>query len=374
MSFEKKKILISINTSWNIFNFRRNLLQHLLDKGFQIIACAPRDSYSQKLMAMGIEFHEIQMAQKGTNPFEDLKLLFNYRRIFKEIKPDICLFYTIKPNIYGSLAAHSEKIPYINNISGLGTVFLRKRLSSVVAKLLYKKALKNSALVYFQNQDDKLLFINKSIVKHKKIKVLPGSGIDLNYFKRSNLKRQGAKFTFLMISRTVFDKGIREYIEASRIVKKKYPNVKFSLLGKAEEEGKLGYAKHEMEKISEREGINWYGIKEDVRPFLEKADVVVLPSYREGMSRALIEALAMETAILTTDVPGCRELANKNQNGLLCKAKDATDLAQKMVEFIEMPNENISNMGRSGRLFIKKSFSDEVIFAAYLNAIKDKLS
>lgn len=370
----KKKVLISINTSWNIFNFRRNLLQHLMDTGMSIIACAPGDSYSQKLIDLGIEFREIPMSQKGTNVLEDLKLLLAYRRIIKETKPDICLFYTIKPNIYGSLAAHLAGIPYINNISGLGTVFLRKRLSSSIAKLLYKLALKNSAQIFFQNQDDKKLFVDKGIIAHKKLKVLPGSGIDLNHFKSLKDKSSSKGFTFLMVSRLVFDKGVQEFIGAAEIVRKTYPNTIFEFLGKAEDEGNLGYSKNEMGQISKQKNIVWHSLKEDVRPYLENADVIVLPSYREGMSRALIEALAMEKAILTTDVPGCRELVNNEQNGLLCKAKNVNDLAEKMIKFIEIPEENIIRMGQNGRLFIKKSYSDEIIFESYLNAITDKLS
>ncbi len=339
-----------------------------------IIACAPGDSYSQKLIDLGIEFREIPMSQKGTNVLEDLKLLLAYRRIIKETKPDICLFYTIKPNIYGSLAAHLAGIPYINNISGLGTVFLRKRLSSSIAKLLYKLALKNSAQIFFQNQDDKKLFVDKGIIAHKKLKVLPGSGIDLNHFKSLKDKSSSKGFTFLMVSRLVFDKGVQEFIGAAEIVRKTYPNTIFEFLGKAEDEGNLGYSKNEMGQISKQKNIVWHSLKEDVRPYLENADVIVLPSYREGMSRALIEALAMEKAILTTDVPGCRELVNNEQNGLLCKAKNVNDLAEKMIKFIEIPEENIIRMGQNGRLFIKKSYSDEIIFESYLNAITDKLS
>ncbi|MEQ8360888.1 MAG: glycosyltransferase family 4 protein [Cytophagales bacterium] len=374
MTGKGKKILISINTSWNIYNFRRNLIMNFLDHGMKVFACAPKDEFSHKLISLGIEFHDIKISQKGTNAFDDFNLLLSYKKIIKDIRPDICLFYTIKPNIYGSLAAQSENVPFINNISGLGTVFLRNRPSSYIAKLLYKRALKNSSHVFFQNQDDLNLFKETGIILHNRREVLPGSGIDVDYFKPKHVNVNNENFTFLMVSRLIFDKGIREYIKATQIVRNKFPNVNFNILGQAEEKGNLGFTKSEIIQISDENNIEWHSLKVDVRPYMSQADVIVLPSYREGMSRALLEALSMEKAILTTDVPGCRELVNKNQNGLLCKAKDANDLAQKMIELIEMPIEKVKQMGKNGRLFVKKSFAEELIFEAYNNAIADKLS
>ncbi len=345
-----------------------------MDNGMKVYACAPKDEFSDKLISLGIKFYDINISQKGTNAFSDFRLLLSYKKLIREIRPDICLFYTIKPNIYGSLAAHSENIPFINNISGLGTVFLRKRLSSYIAKTLYKSALKNSSQVFFQNNDDLNLFQATGIVKHSRTGVIPGSGLDIDYFKPIDGIYNRQNFTFLMVSRLIFDKGIREYIIASRLVRNKYSNVHFKILGKAEEKGNLGYTKTEIIRISKENKIEWYPSNEDVRPFLAEADVIVLPSYREGMSRALMEALSMEKAILTTNVPGCRELVNKNQNGLLCNVKDAHDLSQKMIELIEMPLENVKQMGKNGRQFVKKSFAEKRIFEAYNNAIADKLS
>lgn len=347
---------------------------NFLDHGMKVFACAPKDEFSHKLISLGIEFHDIKISQKGTNAFDDFNLLLSYKKIIKDIRPDICLFYTIKPNIYGSLAAQSENVPFINNISGLGTVFLRNRPSSYIAKLLYKRALKNSSHVFFQNQDDLNLFKETGIILHNRREVLPGSGIDVDYFKPKHVNVNNENFTFLMVSRLIFDKGIREYIKATQIVRNKFPNVNFNILGQAEEKGNLGFTKSEIIQISDENNIEWHSLKVDVRPYMSQADVIVLPSYREGMSRALLEALSMEKAILTTDVPGCRELVNKNQNGLLCKAKDANDLAQKMIELIEMPIEKVKQMGKNGRLFVKKSFAEELIFEAYNNAIADKLS
>lgn len=370
---DPKRILISINTSWNVYNFRKGLIKFLHGKGYGIIVLAPNDDYSSKLTELGVEYHCINMDKKGSNPFNDYLLLKNYKKKLKELNPDICLFYTIKPNIYGSLACNSLGIPYINNISGLGTVFIRNTLSSKIAKRLYKIALRKSPYVFFQNEDDLNIFNSKSLISHNRTKVIPGSGVDLNHFRPMNMPEKKGKFIFLMMSRLIFDKGIREYIQASKKMLSQYDNIEIHVLGNAEEEAKLGYSESDFQNLIKGNHITWFPKSEDVRPYLAEADVFVLPSYREGLSKALLEACAMEKPILTSDTPGCRDLVNNGKNGLLCKVADSEDLYDKMKKLYDSNHSELIQMGKESRKIVENKYGEEFIFEAYLNAITEIL-
>jgi glycosyltransferase involved in cell wall biosynthesis len=369
---ENRKILISINTSWNIYNFRRNLLVHLKNEGFEIHVAAPTDAYSDKLKNLGFYFHSLKMDKKGSNPLADYRLYRDYRKLISKIRPHISLFYTIKPNIYGTLAATESNVPVLNNISGLGTVFLRKSLSSLIAKSLYKIALKKSSLVFFQNEDDRQLFIRKKLIKSENSALIPGSGIDIEYFKPIAKERMNAKLRFLMVSRLIYDKGVLEYLKAAEIVREKY-DVEFELLGRPENEANLGLSENSIREFAKKGIVNWTNELEDVRESISDADIIVLPSYREGLSRALLEACSMAKAIITTDVPGCRELVDQGRNGFLCKAKDPQSLANAMTKAIEMRREKLIEMGQIGRELVKTQYNEKLIFRAYQNAIANNL-
>jgi glycosyltransferase involved in cell wall biosynthesis len=371
----KKRILISINTSWNIYNFRRNLIQFLINQGFHVIALAPKDAYSEKLEVLGCEYHSLKMNQKGKNPLEDLKLYRDYVNYLKDLKPDICLFYTIKPNIYGSMAALRLGIPYINNISGLGTVFLRPSLSSTIAIQLYKSALKKSSMIFFQNSADLQVFLQKKIIKSQEHQVLAGSGIDTDYFStKAKTQNKNEHVHFLMISRLIYDKGIREYLEAAVQILASRDDLKFEILGKDEADGKLGMSRTEIQSQIDQTGIIWHGEQEDVRTFIENADVIVLPSYREGMSRALLEACSMSKPIVASDVPGCRELVNNGETGILCEERNATSLKKSILEIASIGHNSRLKMGQKAREMVKANYSEHIIFKAYLNAITEKLN
>lgn len=370
---EKQKILISINTSWNIFNFRRNLLSHLADSGFEIHAAAPFDAYSEKLEKLGLFFYDLPMEKKGTNPMADYRLFVAYRKLINDIRPGICLFYTIKPNIYGTLAAARAGIPVVNNISGLGTVFLRKGLSSTIAKALYKLALKKSSHTFFQNEEDRQLFIDQGLIERSKTSVIPGSGIDTDYFIPGESAKKDATFRFLMVSRLIFDKGIMEYLSAAEKVGKKYPNARFEILGRPEQEANLGLSKEQIETYVNKGIVEWTDEQEDIREILSQADVIVLPSYREGLSRALLEACSMAKPIIATDVAGCRELVDQGKNGFLCRPKDSDSLAEVLERAIGLKQEERLQMGQYGRNLVKSSYDQKLIFKAYQNAIANIL-
>lgn len=368
-----KTIAIVINTSWNIYNFRVGLLKALQQEGYKIVAIAPKDNFSHKLEELGFEYYEVKMNNKGTNPFEDLKLIADYYKLFKTIKPDVTLHYTIKPNIYGTLAATLAGVPVINNISGLGTVFLDERPSSKIAKCLYRFALRYSKKVFFQNEHDRELFIRDRLVDPAKTDRLPGSGIDTNKEIPLHHSVANKDIRFLFVARLLKDKGLVEYVDAARIIKAKYPDVEFDVLGPYYHGNPSAITGQEIGAWQKEGVIIYLGVSDDVENVIAHADCVVLPSYREGLSRVLLEASIMAKPIITTDVPGCRELVDDGYNGFLCSVKDSIDLAEKMELMLLLEDIERINMGLHGRQKIINEFDEQLVIDKYKAAIKEVL-
>jgi len=368
-----KTIAISLNTTWNIYNFRLGLIKALQKEGYKVIAISPKDEYVQKLEKDGVEHHHIDMNNKGANPLEDLKLIFDYYRLFKKIDPDIVLSYTIKPNIYGSFASLFLKIPIVCNVSGLGTVFLNNSLSSKIAKQLYKVAFKIPKKVFFQNKDDRDLFVKNKLIDIKITDILPGSGIDTTKFAPIDIKREDEKTRFLMIARLVSDKGLYEYLKAAELIKQKYTNVEFLLLGAFYPGNPTAITKDELDLWIKKGIVNYLGVSDYVKEEIAKVDCVVLPSYREGLSRVLLESAAMAKPIITTDVPGCKDVVDDGINGFLCKVKDYKDLAKKMERFLKTDEKERLLMGKQSRKKICENFAEEVVIEKYLKLLKNIL-
>lgn len=364
------RIAIVINTSWNIFNFRYSLIKALLAEGHEVIAIAPHDSYSQRIIEAGCRFVPIAM-EKGTNPFTDLQLTWRLYRTYQRMKPDVVLHYTIKPNIYGAVAAHYAQVPAINNVSGLGTVFIVKDVISAIAIRLYKFAFQYPAKVFFQNEDDRQLFLRHDLVRAEKTDVLPGSGIDLDKFRPAAHFRRQKPFTFLMIARVLYEKGIVEYVEACKLIKEQHPDLKCQLLGLVDERSRSGVKKEKLEDWLATGVIEYLGTTDNVASVIANADCVVLPSYREGTPRTLLEAAAMGKPLLATDVPGCREVVKDGVNGLLCRARSAEDLAAKMLLMQALPDDHLIEMGKQSRLLAETRFDDRFVIDKYLKAIEE---
>lgn len=363
-------IAIIINTTWNIYNFRLELLKALREEGYYVICIAPYDRYADLLKEEGFEYHHIEMDNKGTNPIEDLKLTYQYYKLFRKLKPNLVLAYTIKPNIYGSVVSRLLKIPTISTITGLGTVFLNNNLSSKLARWMYKKALVKNK-VFFQNRSDMALFISNHIVKESQSDLISGSGINTEKFKTSKPLPHQENVTFLMISRLLKDKGLIEYIEAIRLVKKEYPNTSFKLLGDLYTQNPTAIQEEELKSWIQEGIIEYLGYKDDVKSEIEKADIVVLPSYREGLSRVLLEAASLERPIITTNVPGCKDVVKDKKNGYLCHAKDINDLKDKMIDMISLPYKERVKMGKYGREKVIQEFDKEIVIKKYLKTIKE---
>jgi len=364
------KILISINTFWNIYNFRVELINALQSKGHEVIALAPKDAYATKLEALGVKCVNINMNQQGINPFGDLKLIRDYYSIFKMIQPDLILSYTIKPNIYGNLAAKILAIPTINNISGLGTIFIKKTVISYIGRLLYKIGLTCSSHVFFQNNEDQQLFIKYKLIKPTKNSVIPGSGVDTTYFKSNRTTNLGNRFLF--VGRLIRDKGVIEFLEAALKILQTYPDKQFLLIGELDCNNKTALNKSSLDYyLNQSSQIQYLGKTDDIKSLLSEVDVMVLPSYREGLSKSLTEAASMSLPIITTDVPGCREVVEHKFNGILCQVKSMSSLENAILEMILLSNETRHSMGLKGRLKIIDTFSNTIVIKTYLQQIKD---
>jgi glycosyltransferase involved in cell wall biosynthesis len=363
------KIAIVLNTSWNIYNFRMNFIRALQAEGHEIHTIAPSDSYTRQLEEAGCVHHNITMDSRGANPLKDIALIFAFWRVYRKLQPDIILHYTIKPNVYGTLAAAMLRIPVINNVCGLGTVFLKNNLTSAIAIGLYKLSFRFANKVFFQNNEDRELFLSKKLVAEKATDLLQGSGIDLNHFKPATFERN-KKFTFLLISRLITDKGIFEYISAINQLKAKGSDFKFQLMGAADPNHKRGIKTEIISEWIQSGTVEYLGTTDDVRPFIHAADCIVLPSYREGTPRTLLEAASSAKPIIATDVPGCHQVVEHGVNGYLCKLKDANDLADKMEAMGKLDDSILVQFGANGRDKMVADYDERLVIAKYVDAIR----
>lgn len=370
------RIVISVNSSWNIVNFRAGLVASLRAAGHEVVALAPPDEYTSRLRAMGCRFAPIAIDAKGTSPVTDAALLAAYVRRLIEIRPDVYLGYTIKPNIYGSLAAHSLGVPVVNNVSGLGATFIGDNALRRIVGLLYRIALARSRRVFFQNDDDRKLFVERGIVKPEQTGLLPGSGVDLAKFRPDVVRPapHAGEFRFLFIGRLLWDKGVGEYVEAARKLKAEGRRIVCAILGFVDVGNPAAIGQARIDAWVAEGIVQYLGATDDVRPHIAAADCVVLPSYREGTPRTLLEAAAMARPLIATDAPGCREAVEHGVNGLLCRIRDADDLAARMREVLSLSPEASGRMGRAGRAKMEREFDERIVIERYREAIVAALS
>jgi glycosyltransferase involved in cell wall biosynthesis len=370
-----RTLVISINASWNIVNFRSGLIRGLQQAGYRVVALAPRDAWSDRLGELGVEFQPIPMDRKGLSPTRDLALLWRYRRALRRLRPDAFLGYTAKPNVWGSLAAQSLGIAVINNVSGLGTAFIRGGWLGKVVSALYRLAFRRSATIFFQNDEDRDLFVAKRIVAPAKARLLPGSGVDSERF-RPAVDRAGdafRPFAFLLIARLLRDKGVVEYVEAAREVRRTAPEARFRLLGFLDPDNRSAIARRELDSWVAEGLIDYLGQTDDVRSAIADSDCVVLPSYREGLPRTLLEAAAMSKPLIATDVPGCRQVVRHEVNGLLCRVRDSASLAAAMLEMLLAPRERRDGWGKAGRAMVEAEYDERIVVERYLEALREAL-
>lgn len=367
-------IAITANTSWYLYNFRKNTISSMIDSGYDVIAIAPQDEYSQKLVKLGCRFINIDIDKGGTNPINDLKTLFSFYSIFKKEKPEVVLNFTPKNNIYSTICASLFKISVINNIAGLGILFINESTSSKIARTLYKYSQKKASKIFFQNEDDRALFLKNNLAPIHLTDRLPGSGVDLTRFS-PQLSTDDGKVVFLLVARMLFDKGIGYYVDAARVMKAKYgEKVEFRLLGFLDVDNPSAVSKIQMNEWVEEGIINYLGTSDSVELEIAKVDCMVLPSYyREGVPKSLLEAGAMAKPIITTDNVGCRETVKDGVNGFLCDVRSTESLLTCLEKIVEMSHDKRLDMGRKSRLKIENEFAEDIVINKYLNAIEQCL-
>lgn len=377
-SNQKPKAIYFCNAAWNLFNFRLSLMRAMLKKGFEVIACAPASAYSKKIEAAGIRFIPVGMDTVSVNPFKEIKVIFDFYRVCRRERPTLVHNFAIKAILYGTLAARlAGVLAALNTLTGVGHAFQRKSAVYYILKTFFVLIMGGRTRLTFQNRHNMSLFLRKGLVAREKAVLIPGSGVDAVRFSPASREKtagaRGSKFCFAMISRPLWDKGIREYFEAVRLVRERNvsPNVRFVFMGgfksdsaDAEKTHHLNhnyYASRDwLEREVKRCGIEWIEYQDDVLAILREADVFVLPSYHEGLPKSVLEAMACATAVVTTKVPGCRQTVRNNFNGLLVPPKDAPSLAGAMEFFIQNPAE-AARMGKRGRQMVLDRFSDEHI-------------
>lgn len=370
-----KTVVITSNTSWYLYNFRKNTIVALIEEGCRVIAVSPIDDYSQKFADLGAEYHHIEIDQGGTNPVRDIITYFGFMRLYRKINPDAVLNFTPKNNIYSTLAAKFFKARVVNNIAGLGMVFIHESLTSKLARFLYKISQRKADKIFFQNEDDRKLFLDHKLASPSVTDRLPGSGVDLTRFTLQPSENDGV-VRFLLIARMLYDKGIGHYVEAARLLKAKYGDkVEFQLLGFVGVDNPSAVAEDEMQAWVDEGIVNYLGVSDSVENDIAKVDCMVLPSYyREGVPKSLLEAGAMGKPIVTTDNVGCRETVDDGINGYLCELRSTESLTEKLDLIIQMTHEERLEMGRQSRLKIEREFDEKIVIQKYLDAIEEVLA
>ena len=367
-------ILIVSNTSWYLYNFRLGLIKSLLDKGHEVSALAPKDESSANLQDAGCRHIHLEMNNKGVNPVSDLVMKRRLSKLYDQISPDLILHYTIKPVIYGSLSAAKLGIPFINNITGLGTAFIKRNWVTWLVKWLYRFSQKETNHVFFQNADDWELFGREKLIpENVPQEVIPGTGIDIDHFNVRPYPESNP-VTFLLIARMLWDKGVGEFVEAARQIKLEFSDVRFQLLGFLDVSNRIAISRRQMQIWTEQGVIDYLGETNDVRQHIASSSCVVLPSYREGLPRTLLEAAAMGRPIIATDVTGCREVVEHGVNGYLCKAKDADDLSEKIKDMIKLSIYDRRGMGLKSRKKMEQNFDERIIVKKIISRIEGVLN
>lgn len=365
------KIALILNSAWNIVNFRSGLITELVKDGHDVVAIAPSDEYVDQLIRLGCKFIHLPMNSAGTSPLQDIKLLLGYIKIFNLERPEIVLCFTIKPNIYGSIAARILGISVVNNIAGLGVIFKKKGILQNIVLWMYRFALQKSSKIFFQNREDRNLFEKKKIINPKKADVLPGSGICLITFPREPLP-ENSVITFLMACRIIWEKGILEYVQAIRILQESGIQVRALLCGFFVAGARNGVPKGKISAWQDEGLITFLGRTDAMADQIKRSDCVVLPSYYpEGTPRFLLEGAAMSRPLITTDTPGCRDVVVHGSNGYLCRPRDPRDLAAKMAKMVALTNGERRLMGERSRELVSRGFSENIVVDRYLRVIRD---
>lgn len=365
-------VLLTGNTTFKLANFREGLIRRLLADGHRVTVVAPPDEYVEKIRALGCDFVPVQMDRNGTSPIAEARLLFSIFNVIRRTRPDVVFSYTIKNNIYGGIACRGLHIPFIPNVTGLGPTFNGTGLLNHTVRTLYRLAFGRARVVFFQNSSDLELFTDSRLVTKDRVRLLPGSGVDLNRFAATPLPESGEVIRFLLVARLLWDKGVGVYADAARKVRETFPQARFQLLGPLDPDSKSGVSEADLEKWIAEGVVDYLGSTQDVFPFLQVANCVVLPSYyREGTPRSLLEAGAVGRPIITTNMPGCRDVIVDGETGFLVAPRDADQLAAACKAFLRLSPEAQAAMGAASRRHIAQKYGEEIVIGAYLGIMEE---
>lgn len=373
------KIVLNSNSSWNLVNFRAGLIRELINQKHQVICIIPNGDNSNFLQNIGASIQRVHLNPVGTNIFGELRYFLELFFILNQIKPEYYLGFTIKPNIYGGLICRILKIKSLLNITGLGSTFLKNNLFTKIIFLSYKVSLGAAHRIFFQNQDDKELFYKLNILSEQKTLIIPGSGVDLKKYsafyrptEEIKIYKKKPAFCFLMISRLLLDKGILEFIDAIKILKNENRDFQSIILGEVDQLNSSGVDRSQLNRWISEGWIAHYDFMNDVRPFIYYSDCVVLPSYREGTPKALLEAGAMGKPLIATDVPGCRNVIQNEFNGFLCKPKSGEDLASAMRKMLNLTKNDLVKFGKNSHDKISIEYDETLVHKIYLDALRNE--
>lgn len=371
----KKSIAFVANTSWSIYKFRLYLIKQLIQHGFAVYVLAPRDGHTGFFEGLpGLTYIELtKFRGKSLSPIHDWQLFRELLGHYRRIQPDLIFHYTIKANIYGTMAAARVQSPSVSVITGLGYAFAGNPLLQASVKAVYRRVLQKNAETWFLNTDDQRIFLNEKLTHAEKTFLLPGEGVDTKTYYPSPYTPGKTGVTFLLIARIIRHKGIYEFIKAAELLTQRGIAARFQLLGFFDEDSPIAISPQQVQEWTLKNNITYLGHTDQVADFIEQADCIVLPSYREGMPLSLLEGASMCKALIATDTAGCREVIRDGVNGYLCRKKDAADLADKMEKYYRLSPEEKKQMGIEGREKILRHFTQDIISGIYLDKI-NKLS
>ena len=357
------KIMILANNDAGLYKFRLELLEELV-RNHEVMICLPDGEYIESMENLGCKFIPCScLERQGTNPFKDLELIRFYRRILKQYKPDIVFTYTIKPNSYGGMACGSLGIPYVSNITGLGTAIENEGWMQKIALTIYKTGLQKAQKVFFQNVTNRDFMIDRNVIKGA-YDLLPGSGVNLNRYEVSEYPEKET-IDFVFVGRMMKEKGIENYLEAAEYIREKYPSTRFHICGSYEQD-----YREKLEKLQKDEVVIYHGTVRDMVAVYKEMSCTIHPSYYpEGLSNVLLESSACARPIITTDRAGCREVIDDGVNGYICKQNDTKDLILQIEKFLSLPRDVRKEMGLAGRKKVEKQFNRQIVIDKYLQEI-----
>ena len=361
------KVLILANNDLGLYNFRKEIIEKLIELKYDVYISLPNGTRVNDLEKLGCNFIETDIDRRGTNPIKDFKLFIKYKKIIKKLKPNVILSYTIKPNIYGGIASRMSNIPYIVNITGLGTALENDGIVQKILIHLYRIALKKVKCCFVQNEDNLKFLKENRITDDKKYKLIPGSGVNLEKFKVSEYPKENDKIVFLFISRIMKEKGIDQYLETAKYITEKYKNTEFHILGFCEEE-----YKDTLRELQEKGIIIYHGRQDNIIPYLQKCSCLIHPSYYpEGMSNVLLEASASGRPVITTNRSGCKETVENGITGYLVEIQNTEQIIKNVEKLLNIPYEERKNMGLNARKKMENEFDRNIVVNAYLRVIGD---